>query len=335
MLNSSSIGKKLFIAFFLLTSLSAGIGYLSFNNIQKNSVVFNEIILRSTPRIQALLEMKNVSNKIGYDATLIQTIHTHQEGENSTSTQATESIFAADSKSLILADLDYLLRWISEYKLVSQDEIPPERKAFLLATNQSKSAIIAATLDYVDAHERHDNVLSIENKETILNGEITILKEHIENALLSETEELRIKKKNADVGMQSTLVTTMIMSGVSVVLAILAWLLLVRIIVHPLRALRDATHAVAGGNMEKIIPAFTNDEIGDLAKAFNHMIQQLRASQGVMLASNDELEGYKKELEKKLSETERMNKHMVDREIKMIELKKENAELKAKAGLQG
>lgn len=321
MFKHASIGKKLFGAFLTLTVISFLIGYLSYRNLERNSEVFDTIILGTTPRIQALLEMKNISNQIGDNAIRIQTIHTGEIVE--------EGMRPSDSKSLILANLEKLLRWTEDYRRASADGVESAaQEEFLSTINESKSAIILATLDYIDAREHTADIPTIELKESILTEEIEELKELIGSAIATETEGLRIQKQNADASMENTLVTIVGMSTVSVCFALLAWLLLVRMIVKPLRYLRNVTHAVAGGNMENTITIHTKDEIGDLAKAFNNMISQLREFHKVMRESNDELENIKKELEGKLGETERMNQHMINRELKMIELKREIAELK-------
>jgi signal transduction histidine kinase/DNA-binding response OmpR family regulator len=51
---------------------------------------------------------------------------------------------------------------------------------------------------------------------------------------------------------------------------------LTRRIASPLRTLADVTYQVAAGNLDHRAPASTRDEVGDLATAFNRMIDRLR-----------------------------------------------------------
>jgi len=63
-----------------------------------------------------------------------------------------------------------------------------------------------------------------------------------------------------------------------------------------------------------MIPTLSRDELGEAGKSFNVVGQEL-------IASNNEIQ-------RKADELERMNKLMVGRELKMIELKNEIATLK-------
>jgi signal transduction histidine kinase len=67
--------------------------------------------------------------------------------------------------------------------------------------------------------------------------------------------------------------------GGLVVAAALAALLAVRTvrdILRPIRALTDSALAIGGGNLNQVVPPPSNDELGQLAGAFNTMARQLR-----------------------------------------------------------
>lgn len=67
------------------------------------------------------------------------------------------------------------------------------------------------------------------------------------------------------------------------------------------------------------------DELGMLSRAFNTMVIELKESYRIL---EEKIKDRTQELTKKTGELERMNKFMVGRELKMVELKKEIAELK-------
>ncbi len=320
MFHHISIGQKLFYAFSLLTCIAFAIGYLSSRNIERNNEMFDEIISGTTPRIQALLEMKNISNEIGHNVMLVQTVDIDKI--------ESEKISTSDSKSLILANLERLLHWSNQYSRSSKETGDDVQEAFLRSVTESKSAIVNATLDYVDAKELGVDGFILLSHEEKLNTHIDSLKKLIDSALVTETEGLRIQKELAEEGMKNARLTIIIMSGLSVCLAVVAWALLSRLIVRRLRELRNATHAVAEGNLDYTITSVGGDEIGDLADAFIDMTGKLRESHTVLTVRNSELEKAEHELKKRLDETETINKHMVDRELKMIELKKEVASLR-------
>ncbi|OGG11478.1 hypothetical protein A2Z00_02950 [Candidatus Gottesmanbacteria bacterium RBG_13_45_10] len=170
-------------------------------------------------------------------------------------------------------------------------------------------------------------------------------------------------------------VITTVQSSVLVVLLSLVLVTAVSIyfskkITTPLIKLRDASMSISSGNLDTTIEIAANNEIGELAKAFNDMTAKLKSSytileqkvtertqeleeakkklenvnidlEGKVKARTAELEKLKvsleaqvsqrtQELNEKLSELEQMNKIMIGRELKMAELKKEMEALKAK-----
>jgi signal transduction histidine kinase len=66
--------------------------------------------------------------------------------------------------------------------------------------------------------------------------------------------------------------------GAAVLVALVVSILLARSLTGPLLALTQATHRLAGGELEQTVPVTTQDEIGDLAAAFNQMSQALTSA---------------------------------------------------------
>lgn len=73
--------------------------------------------------------------------------------------------------------------------------------------------------------------------------------------------------------------TLLAVAGGGLLLALLASLLVARQIAAPVRALAAATRRVAEGEYAVEVPAGGSDEIGQLAGAFRHMLEELRAKQ--------------------------------------------------------
>ncbi len=71
----------------------------------------------------------------------------------------------------------------------------------------------------------------------------------------------------------------LITGGAGLLLALVAALLVARRIAGPVRALVGATRRVAEGDYAAEVPAGSNDEVGDLALAFRHMVEELKAKQ--------------------------------------------------------
>ena len=81
-------------------------------------------------------------------------------------------------------------------------------------------------------------------------------------------------------GMQEVLTNRIVLfifiSLLGIVIGVLTGLLLSRLVVRPLQYLRDGVMQLAGQNFNANVPINSNDELGDLAKAFNAMAARLR-----------------------------------------------------------
>ena len=65
---------------------------------------------------------------------------------------------------------------------------------------------------------------------------------------------------------------------VGAVIALALGILLSRTLTRPIRELTEATHAVSQGDLSQQVPVRSNDELGELAQAFNKMSSQLSRS---------------------------------------------------------
>jgi two-component system sensor histidine kinase BaeS len=65
---------------------------------------------------------------------------------------------------------------------------------------------------------------------------------------------------------------------VTTAIALLLGVLLSRTLTRPIRELTQATHAVSEGDLSQQVPIRSNDELGELAKAFNKMSMELSRS---------------------------------------------------------
>lgn len=92
-----------------------------------------------------------------------------------------------------------------------------------------------------------------------------------------------------------------------------------KLIIRPLSALHKSTEVIANGNLDYRVDINSHDEFGQVARSFNEMTIKLKESySGLEQAVQRRTE----ELNKRIEEVERMNKLMIGRELKMVELKK-------------
>ena len=95
----------------------------------------------------------------------------------------------------------------------------------------------------------------------------------------------------------------------------------------PIIELRNAVKKLADGDFDSKIVIHTKNEIGDLAEGFNGMSEKLKQSYAGLEKKVNERTI---ELNAKVAELSQMNNLMIDRELKMIELKKQIAQLEKK-----
>jgi signal transduction histidine kinase len=82
------------------------------------------------------------------------------------------------------------------------------------------------------------------------------------------------------------------------ILAVGATLFLRRFVVKPVKAVAGASEQLAGGDMSVRVPYMSDDELGDLAKAFNEMADAIERSRAEVAERTHELERSNEELER-------------------------------------
>jgi|CXWL01.1.fsa_nt_gi HAMP domain-containing protein len=117
-----------------------------------------------------------------------------------------------------------------------------------------------------------------------------------------------------------------------ILILILVLYLMLSTITNSILALTNAVSHVAGGDLSTRMKMTSEDEIGRLGSGFNQMVETISTQRQELekrtLVLEETVTDKTKELETKLDELERLNKLMVGRELKMIELKKEITDLK-------
>jgi PAS domain S-box-containing protein len=93
-------------------------------------------------------------------------------------------------------------------------------------------------------------------------------------------------------------VATLLFGAVAVVTLVATLILMLRSVVRPLALLREGTVIVGAGDLEHRLAVTSSDEIGELSRAFNEMVEALRKT----TVSRDELERANEVLVKEVSE---------------------------------
>jgi len=118
---------------------------------------------------------------------------------------------------------------------------------------------------------------------------------------------------------------------IGLVAIIVATAFLENLILFPIRKLAfDVNKIRTSGDFAARVSISGKNELSILAMGVNKMLESLEETGTKLKEVNSELARKSLELERKSSELERINKFMVGRELKMVELKDEIEKLKAK-----
>jgi len=134
-----------------------------------------------------------------------------------------------------------------------------------------------------------------------------------------------------------------IISILSLIFVFILTVFFTRLFVRPIRKLHEGAEIIGKGNLDYRVDIRTGDEIEQLAKEFNKMVEALkeeRASLEIKVEARtkeirelaesleDKVKERTKQLQERINELERFHRLTVGREIKMVDLKKEIKELK-------
>ncbi len=172
----------------------------------------------------------------------------------------------------------------------------------------------------------------------------SFLSEQDEDFLKKAGEELFLILQN--VGVQAILTLVIV-----IILSFFGAIIMARNLVRPLKKLLYAVKRVGGGDFDFEVKVKSDDEIEDLASELNEMIKKLKkqseledhkdvleikvnAKTRELKELNEGLEAKieerTKELQRKIDDLEKFRSITVGRELKMVELKKENEKLRKK-----
>lgn len=285
MFNKLSIRSKLLLAFGLLVLLGVPLPYISFINYQRIINSYDTIINSSFPRMQALLETKNTTTSILDQTANIASVDFSDTQE--------EGSMGALYKYQLLAKMAELNKWQKMYErhLTINNQ-------FLIITfkalNELKDRIVLSVLDIFELKEKHAPAAQIATKQKEVLFYSEKLASFINSSIINEAELLQFQRKVSRDISEKAIQATILSSILVLLIAIVLTFSLAKRLSKPIIELRDSASKIAQGEPGTQIPITTDDEIGDLAKTLQHMINSL-------LAANKELKQQQQQL-KELSD---------------------------------
>lgn len=128
---------------------------------------------------------------------------------------------------------------------------------------------------------------------------------------------IEVGSQEAEAAANTTLLQTVFGSLLAMVTAFIAGYYLLKTISLSLTNLNNGTRRVAEGDFSQLLAVHSNDEIGELAKAFNRMIAKLKVSTEAMLNSRDELKEQASILSRQNEEIELTNADLLQVQMEL------------------
>lgn len=207
--------------------------------------------------------------------------------------------------------------------------IPLEDKQLIDAVSlKTEGIFLLAEADF--AEYEHSNVVGaqdIDHLRTQENEIISLLQQYRD----MEEEEIQSAHKKAEKITAHMNILLLTVVGIFAIVSLIINGLLVRSIIKPLIDFTGVVRRFGKGDMSQRVSLSGNDELAVVADAFNVLADSIQRSQTDLEA---QVQKRTTEMKKQLDELERMNTLMIDRELRMIELKKQNTELKNSLGIQ-
>ena len=114
---------------------------------------------------------------------------------------------------------------------------------------------------------------------------------------------LGLGKQRLEQSIHEAWISTIFAAGLIALLGMAMTVLVTRRITTPIRRLHDATHEVAHGDLTQQLTVITSDEVGDLSRSFNRMVETLRAAREQEATQHETLEATVMERTTELSQT--------------------------------
>lgn len=217
-------------------------------------------------------------------------------------------------------------RALYEYYKTAEVYLVNSRHLMISPSRNGAESILRQRVDTAPVHNCFNNQREIVDEyinyagKTVIGASMCLVGDQL--TLVAEVEKDEILKPLSDVR-RALAVSGAVALAVGAVGAAAGsyWLL------SPLLAIAGTAEEVARGNLRARAPIKTKDEIGQLAGTFNRMLESVDQSQKKLKESYQKEEALAIDLKQKVAELEKFKRLTVDRELKMVEMKKRIKEL--------
>jgi len=202
-----------------------------------------------------------------------------------------------------LEDAEKLQGYIQKFRYLNTEVL---EISINLPKDDELKVVVSSNPEYIDNPSSSYNVHSYENGDVYSipmnvgdSHTLTVITPlHLSGQVVG-TYEMILSMDRAYAALGSQISNLIIISTIGLFILIINFLYALRkIILKPITALSDAVGIIGKGNLDTSIKISSQDEFGDLAFAFNNMVEELKKSRG-------EIERYSKTLETQVYERTR------------------------------
>jgi methyl-accepting chemotaxis protein len=313
-----SIRVKLTASFALVAAIIVIVGFSGVYAVNRINTSFAAAAREAVPSMNSLLEIKGLGNVIIAQTSMFELLDINHVNE--------EASPIGQRQAEIIANVNKIDKLIERYKEISGDASTNQTVVKSIA--ESRDRVVNAAFDFLTLKERGADTPLLQQKK----DELVASQETFRDAI-NRGVDVEQRSVNSALERSSQLVSTIrnfiLISLVGgLILSVCLGLFISRSITIPLMETIIAANEIGKGNLEVRIKSRGDDELGVLAVAFNDMSAKLKNSLEKLDLSKAELAQRADEVLKKNTELQRLNTFMIDRELKMVELKKEIEELR-------
>ena len=315
MIKTFSLRKKIILGFLLVLIPSSLVGFLAIRSLNNISEPLQKDIPGSIASLRTATQLDSLE----------QVIHYYDE----VLTQSTRNYaFTGNNKwkeryRVNAPKLDTAIR-----QAISLGD--KKDKVFFSSINTANIALVKmeeTSLDLVDAGKKTEAIVILES--TPYAEEKTAYQNGLDNYTARHATQYELANSSSLLTLNTATqkIKTQTASDKNIIIAVivastglfLLWgIVFSFLLTEPIQKLTTTALSIAGGNESERSDIRSNDEIGTMAEAFNQMADNLQKSKM----------NIEEQVKERTADLEKLNNFMTGRELKMIELKKEIAELK-------
>ncbi len=224
-------------------------------------------------------------------------------------------------------------------------EVNEVQKSALMAANELFNDFVGKSQDAFALKKRflRLEIDDVNNERNQVEQELIVVSQEIQDLVIQVSSQMQaLAQRSERLVQEDANILQLQLAALSqslVVLGVIALLIIItnvwflrKSIIGPIQKLSKAVEQIIHGDLSQRVSIKSKDEIGVLAHSFNAMTSKLEKSHAEL---EDKVKEKTEELAEKVLEFEKMNKLMVGRELRMVELKQQIKKAQERLAKQG